>query len=75
MTRCKSKFKTLEDFDGGFVCFGDNSGAYIIGRGSIILNKDTPIHDVYFVEGLKHNILGVNQICDSGYSISFNAKG
>ena len=75
MTRCKRKFKTLENFDGGFVWFGDNSGAYIIGKGSIILNKDTPIHDVYFVEGLKHNLLSVSQICDSGYSISFNAKG
>ena len=60
MTRCKRKFKTLEDFDGGFVRFGDNLGAYITGRGSIILSKDTPIHDVYFVEGLKHNLLSVN---------------
>ena len=75
MTRCKRKFKALENFDGGFVRFGDNSGAYITGKGSIILNKDTPIHDVYFVEGLKHNLLSVSQICDSGYSISFSAKG
>ena len=75
MTRCKSKFKTLKDFDGGFVRFGDNSGAYITGRGSIMLNKDTPIRDVYFVEGLKHNLLSVSQICDSGYSISFSDKG
>ncbi|XP_059066114.1 uncharacterized protein LOC131857483 [Cryptomeria japonica] len=29
MTGCKNKFKTLENFDGGFVRFGDNSGAYI----------------------------------------------
>ena len=29
MTGCKSKFKTLENFDGGFLRFGDNSGAYI----------------------------------------------
>ena len=58
----------------GFVHFSDNSGAYITGHGLIILNKDTPIHDVYFVEGLKHNLLSVSQIFDSGYSISFNAK-
>ena len=32
MTGCKSKFKTLEDFDRGFVRFGDNSRAYITGR-------------------------------------------
>ena len=24
---------------------------------------------------MKHNLLSVSQICDSGYSISFNAKG
>ena len=27
------------------------------------------------MEGLKHNLLSVSQICDNGYSISFNAKG
>lgn len=60
MTGCKSKFKTLKKIDGGFVRFGDNSGAYITEKGSIILNNDTPIHDVYFVEGLKHNLLSVS---------------
>ena len=60
MNEFKSNFKTLENFDGGFVHFGDNSGAYITGRGSIILNKDTPIRDVYFVECLKHNLLSVS---------------
>ena len=56
----KVSYETLEDFDGGFVHFGDNLGAYITGRGSIILNKNTPIYDVYFVEGLKHNLLSVS---------------
>ncbi|XP_059069957.1 uncharacterized protein LOC131859824 [Cryptomeria japonica] len=31
MTGSKNKFQTLEDFDGGFVRFGDNSRAYITG--------------------------------------------
>ena len=30
---------------------------------------------MYIVEGLKHNLLSVSQIWDSGYSISLNGKG
>lgn len=75
MTRDKEKFVKLEDYASGFVKFGDNSGIQIKGRGSLILNNNTPIHDVYYVERLKHNLLSVSQICDSGYNISFNSQG
>jgi hypothetical protein len=59
-TRDKDNFLKLEDYKGGFVKFGDNSRIQIIGKGSLLLNDDTPIHDVYYVEGLKHNLLSVS---------------
>ncbi|XP_059073266.1 uncharacterized protein LOC131874064 [Cryptomeria japonica] len=75
MTGDRNKFLHFENFDGGFVRFGDNSGAFVRGKGTLLLNDDTPIHDVYFVEGLKHNLLSVSQICDSGYNVSFSSQG
>lgn len=75
MTRDKDKFLHLEDYDGGFVKFGDNSGIHIRGKGTLLLSDDTTVHDVYYVEGLKHNLLNVSQICDSGYNVSFNSQG
>lgn len=70
----KYKFFHLEDYDGGFMKFGDNSGIHIRGKGTLLLKNDIPIHDVYYVEGLKHNLLSVSQICDNGYNVSFNSQ-
>ena len=30
--------------------------------------------DVLFVDGLKHNILSVSQVCDRGCQVVFNSK-
>ena len=32
----------------------------------------SPIDNVLFVEGLKHNLLSIIQLCESGYDVSFN---
>jgi len=29
------------------------------------------IHDVLYVEGLKHNLLSISQLCDKGYQVMF----
>ena len=29
------------------------------------------IKDVLFVDGLKHNLLSISQLCDKGYKITF----
>ncbi|XP_059073489.1 uncharacterized protein LOC131070384 [Cryptomeria japonica] len=69
----KNKFSILENHPGGFVKFGDNTGLYITGTGTVMINKDTPINDVYYVEGLKYNLLSISQICDSGHQVVFNS--
>jgi len=32
------------------------------------------IHDVLYVEGLKHNLLSISQLCDRGYQVTFRTN-
>ena len=75
MTGNKEDFKTLELKDGGDVTFGDNSKGKIKGKGVIGKNDSTSIQNVLFVQGLKHNLLSVSQLCDSGFRLLFESKG
>ncbi|XP_057851780.2 uncharacterized protein LOC131061963 [Cryptomeria japonica] len=57
------------------VRFGNDHCIQIIGKGTMLLDNETPVHDVYYLEGLTHNLLSVSQICDNGFQVSFNARG
>ena len=47
-----------------------NNAAYqIIGIGSIMLDGKKNTNDVYFVDGLKQNLLSVGQLMDKGYQL------
>ena len=76
MTGDKQKFTKIQDYDGGSVKFGNNDGAQIVGRG-IVSISDNKIRseDVLYVEGLKHNLLSVSQICDRGHEVIFKKQG
>ena len=50
-------FVKFRSHDGGIVRVGNNASCHIIGIGSITLDGKTNIDDVYFVDGLKHNLL------------------
>ena len=40
-----------------------------------ILNENNLlIHDVLYVEGLKHNLLSISQLCDRGYQVTFRTN-
>lgn len=54
-----TKFVKFRNHDGGIVRVGNNATCHITGIGSISLNGKTNSDDVYFVDGLKHNILSV----------------
>jgi hypothetical protein len=65
MTRDKSKFLTLSENKSGNVTFGNDAPRKIKGKGMVSLsNGNGKDQDVLFVEGLKHNLLSVNQVCD-----------
>ncbi|XP_059315394.1 uncharacterized protein LOC132066004 [Lycium ferocissimum] len=52
----KSLFKSVADFDGGLVTFGDNSTGTLIGTRTISFNNSCDISNIYLVEGLKYNL-------------------
>lgn len=69
MTSDRSKFLSLEEYDGGVVRFGNDAPFMVKGRGSISLNRKSSADNVYWVEGLKHNLLSVAQLNDSGLTL------
>ncbi|MDF3675397.1 hypothetical protein, partial [Enterobacter hormaechei] len=42
--------------------------------GSITLDGKTNTKDVYFVDGLRHNLLSVGQLVEKGYQLQFIEK-
>ena len=67
MTCDMRKFVKLRSHDGGIVRVGNNVAYHITRIGSIILDGKINTDDVYFVDGLKHNLLSVGQLMDKGY--------
>ena len=63
----KIKFVILTSKDGGHVTFGDNSKGKIVGISKIGNESSLIIEDVLLVEGLKHNLLSISQLCDKGF--------
>ncbi|GLJ31301.1 hypothetical protein SUGI_0627870 [Cryptomeria japonica] len=55
----------------GVVRFGNDSPCMVKGKGTISLNGKRSADDVYWVEGLKNNILSVAQLNDKGYLLEF----
>ena len=53
---------------------GDNNKGRILGVGKIGTNSSSSIKKVLIVEGLKHSLLSVSQLCDKGYLVSFDSK-
>ena len=55
--------------------FGDNSKGQIEGIGSIGNHSSILIENVLLVDGLKHNLLSISQLCDKGFYVSFDKSG
>ncbi|XP_015158246.1 uncharacterized protein [Solanum tuberosum] len=66
MTRDKTKFLSLEEGKGGMVAFGGGKKGQIKGVGKIGRSDELSIDKVYHVEGLKHIMLSISQLCDKG---------
>ncbi|XP_043714575.1 uncharacterized protein LOC122662937 [Telopea speciosissima] len=75
MTGDKKRFEKFETYAGGSMKFGNNDGAKIVGKGTISLNNGkVQSQDVLYVEGLKHNLLSISQICDRGHEVVFKSE-
>ncbi|XP_059073824.1 uncharacterized protein LOC131874458 [Cryptomeria japonica] len=63
MTCDKGKFINLENYDGGSVKFAREEATPTCEKGSIIIDGKRKIDDVYYVKGLRDNLLSVSQTC------------
>ena len=58
---------------GPSITFGDDIKGYTVGYG--LISKDNVIiEEVALVDGLKHNLLSISQLCDKGNSVTFNSE-
>ena len=73
MTGDALKFTHISPKKSRHVTYGGNNKGRILGVGKIGTNSSTSIENVLLVEGLKHNLLSVSQLCDKGYLVSFDS--
>ena len=75
MTRNKDKFMSISKSKTGNVTFGNDELGKIKGKGMVSLsNGQGKAQDVLLVDGLKHNLLSVSQMCDRGCEVVFTSK-
>ena len=75
MTGDKNKFVSLKESKSGNVTFGNDALRKIREKGMVIMsNGQGKAQDVLFVEGLRHNLLNVSQVCDKGCEFVFTSK-
>ena len=67
----KEQFNKIDAKDGGHVTFGDNAKGKIISIREISNHQSLSIHHVLFVDGLKHNLLSISQLCDMRNKVTF----
>ena len=71
MTGNKGLFKTLFEGKIGTVTFGDGSKSVIRGIGTVDIPGLPVFEDVWYVDGVKANLLSISQICDNGLNVLF----
>ena len=67
MTSDMNKFVYFKGWDVGIVRVANNATCQVKGIGSITPDGKNKIDDVYFVDGLKHNLLSIGQVVDKSY--------
>ena len=73
--RCKDKilaYSALENENK--VTFGNDTPVVIKGKGFVFLKENVKANEVMYVDGLKHNLLSVSQMCDQGTEVVFSSK-
>jgi len=57
-----------------FVTYGYNNRGRIIGCGDIGVKGNLIIQNVLLIEGLKHNLLSISQLCKKGLQVTFQPE-
>ena len=72
MTWDINNFATLSRYqEGDTVTFGDDSKGKIVAICNIKIGSSPLIENVVLVEGPKHNLLTISQLCDKGLRVIF----
>ena len=71
MTGNKGLFKTLFEGNIGIVTFGDGSKSVIRGIETVDIPGLPVFEDIWYVDGLKANLLSISQICNNGLNVLF----
>ena len=71
MTGRKALLEDFMDSSGNKVIFGDNSTGITEGYGSLN-NGNIKFTKVAYVNGLKHNLINISQLCDADYKVTFD---
>jgi len=71
MTGDASQLTNLKLKPASYVTYGDNNQGRILRVGDVGGDDKVIIKDVLLVDGLKHNLLSISQLCDKGYKITF----
>jgi len=74
MTGEKSNFLSLTATQGESVAFRNGKSGTIVGIGKIGDSLSHSIDGVYLVDGLRHNLLSVFQLCDKDSLIVFTSN-
>src|SRR4051812_36104701 len=72
MTKKIKMLSSLQHKDDGLVTFGDNNKCKVVAIGNVGQDKNLLIKSVILVDGLRHNLLSISQLCDKGYKILFD---
>src|SRR5436853_7473638 len=72
MTGKSKMLSSLQHKDGGLVTFDDNNKCKVIAIGNVGQGENPLIENVLLVDGLKHNLLSISQLCDKGYKVLFD---
>lgn len=75
MTNNKEKFINLEKYDGESMKFTREEVAPFCVIRSITIDGNHKIIDVNYVEGLRHYLFNVTQMCNKGYEVAFSKFG
>ena len=75
MTSDLTKFTSLKLKAGGHVTYGDNNRGRILRKGNVETGSSTTIENVLYVEGLRHSLLSISQLCERGYKVNFKSNG
>jgi len=74
MTGDANQFILLEIMTGGKVTLGNNTTKNVVGLGIIGNSKNLLIENILLVDGLKQNLLSINQLYEKGFIIKFLAN-